>query len=208
MRAEGAHTVAARFGIDHSTVRVWAAAHSAHGLAGLARRFSHYDAAFKRFCSGCGTMDCPIARWLRSLTSATTAALPTGRDVTSAAGWRRWPRAAEEDHDRCPNHPPPLNRTAFGPCLSAHGERLPKKIGGHSAGTAAAEKAQAVQALRPLHSFAGLLAIGRPFAQHVLLSAKGCRLGFLMRKVQRLLRSTRVVTLVCRVGVQRFRCSG
>ena len=44
---EGADTVAARFSIDHSTVRLWVAAHSAHGLAGLVRKFSHYDAAFK-----------------------------------------------------------------------------------------------------------------------------------------------------------------
>jgi transposase len=40
--------VGAQLGIDHSTERKWVASHAEHGLAGLARKFSQYDAALKR----------------------------------------------------------------------------------------------------------------------------------------------------------------
>ena len=39
--------VGLRFGLDHSMVRKWVASHAAHGLAGLARKLSHYDAQFR-----------------------------------------------------------------------------------------------------------------------------------------------------------------
>jgi transposase len=44
---EGARAVAAQFDVDHSTVRKWAAAHAAHGVSGLVKKFSSYDASFK-----------------------------------------------------------------------------------------------------------------------------------------------------------------
>jgi transposase len=34
-------------GVDAATVRKWVALYRAHGAAGLAKKFSHYDAAFK-----------------------------------------------------------------------------------------------------------------------------------------------------------------
>ena len=43
----GYGSVGARFGIDDATVRKWVAAHAAHGLAGLEKKFGHYDAEFK-----------------------------------------------------------------------------------------------------------------------------------------------------------------
>jgi transposase len=39
--------VGVRFGLDYSTVRRWVASHAEHGLAGLARKHSHYDAQFR-----------------------------------------------------------------------------------------------------------------------------------------------------------------
>ncbi len=39
--------VGSRFGIDHGTVRKWVALHCEHGLAGLTKKRSHYDVAFK-----------------------------------------------------------------------------------------------------------------------------------------------------------------
>lgn len=39
--------VGLHFGLDHSMVRKWVACHQAHGLAGLSRKFSHYDAQFR-----------------------------------------------------------------------------------------------------------------------------------------------------------------
>lgn len=44
---EGAEALASRFGIDHSTVRKWIAVFAAHGVQGLEKKFSAYDAAFK-----------------------------------------------------------------------------------------------------------------------------------------------------------------
>ncbi len=44
---EGARAVAARFDVDHSTVRKWAAAHAAHGVSGLVKKFGSFDASFK-----------------------------------------------------------------------------------------------------------------------------------------------------------------
>ncbi|WP_082366426.1 helix-turn-helix domain-containing protein [Rhizobium acidisoli] len=39
--------VGLRFGLDYSMVRRWVASHAEHGLAGLARKHSHYDAQFR-----------------------------------------------------------------------------------------------------------------------------------------------------------------
>ncbi len=44
---EGLREVGTRFGVDYSTVRKWVAIHAEHGLAGLVKKFSHYDAEFK-----------------------------------------------------------------------------------------------------------------------------------------------------------------
>jgi transposase len=43
----GAREVGAHFALDHGTVRKWVASYEAHGAAGLAKKFSHYDAAFR-----------------------------------------------------------------------------------------------------------------------------------------------------------------
>jgi len=39
--------VGLHFGLDHSTVRKWVSSHAVHGLAGLSKKFSHYDAQFR-----------------------------------------------------------------------------------------------------------------------------------------------------------------
>lgn len=44
---DGAAAVARRHGLDHSTVRKWVATYRAHGVAGLQKKYSHYDARFK-----------------------------------------------------------------------------------------------------------------------------------------------------------------
>lgn len=47
---DGKHSyreVSLQFGLDESMVRKWVASHAAHGLAGLSRKFSHYDAQFR-----------------------------------------------------------------------------------------------------------------------------------------------------------------
>lgn len=43
----GYRETGSRFGVDHGTVRKWVAIHAAHGLAGLLKKHSHYDAQFK-----------------------------------------------------------------------------------------------------------------------------------------------------------------
>ncbi|MDQ0560220.1 transposase [Rhizobium mesoamericanum] len=43
----GSREVDRHFGVDHATVRKWAASYEGHGPAGLAKKFSHYNAAFK-----------------------------------------------------------------------------------------------------------------------------------------------------------------
>lgn len=47
---DGEHSyreVGLRFGLDYSMVRRWVACHAEHGVAGLARKHSHYDAHFR-----------------------------------------------------------------------------------------------------------------------------------------------------------------
>lgn len=43
----GAKTLAARYGINHTTVSRWIEGYRQHGEAGLRKKFSHYSAAFK-----------------------------------------------------------------------------------------------------------------------------------------------------------------
>lgn len=44
----GYREVAQRHGIDHSMLRRWVTSQEQHGSAGLAKKFSHYDAGFKQ----------------------------------------------------------------------------------------------------------------------------------------------------------------
>jgi transposase len=44
----GIRAVGARHGLDHATVRRWVASYEAHGKAGLRKKYSHYNAQFKR----------------------------------------------------------------------------------------------------------------------------------------------------------------
>jgi len=43
----GSEAVAARYGLDHATVRRWVRGYRAHGISGLRRKGASYDAAFK-----------------------------------------------------------------------------------------------------------------------------------------------------------------
>jgi transposase len=76
---EGARAVAARFGIDHSTVRIWAAAHAAHGLAGLSKKFSVYEATFK--------LSVLQRMWDDGLSYRQTAAIFNIRNKSSLVDW-------------------------------------------------------------------------------------------------------------------------
>jgi transposase len=76
-----AKTVAFLFGVDHSTVRKWVAAFAAHGVNGLEKKFSHYDAAFKlsvlqRMCDD-------------GLSYRQTAAIFNIRNKGSIVGWMK-----------------------------------------------------------------------------------------------------------------------
>jgi transposase len=97
--------VAADFGIDHSTVRKWIALHAAHGLAGLAKKFSHYDADFKLSVSR--------RMWDDGLSRRQTAAIFNGSGAMNAAGLTPWRRAGKEGRDRCPNRLPKRPDRAF-----------------------------------------------------------------------------------------------
>lgn len=44
---DGLISVAHRYGLDHAMVRRWVQAYQHHGLEGLRKKFSHYDAEFK-----------------------------------------------------------------------------------------------------------------------------------------------------------------
>jgi len=73
--------VAAEFGIDHSTVRKWIAIHAAHGLAGLAKKFSHYDADFK--------LSVLRRMWDDGLSRRQTAAIFNLRNAGCLSDWER-----------------------------------------------------------------------------------------------------------------------
>lgn len=44
----GYREVARLFGVEHSMLRRWVCSYAQHGAAGLVKKFSHYDAAFKQ----------------------------------------------------------------------------------------------------------------------------------------------------------------
>ena len=72
------------FGLDYSMVRRWVASHAEHGVAGLARKHSHYDARFK--LSGLERM------WKDGLSRRQAAAL---FDIRSAGCLSLWERQYE-----------------------------------------------------------------------------------------------------------------
>jgi transposase len=74
-----AKTVAFLFGVDHSTVRKWVAAFAAHGVSGLEKKFSHYDAAFK--------LSVLQRMWDDGLSYRQAAAIFNIRNKGSIVGW-------------------------------------------------------------------------------------------------------------------------
>lgn len=78
---DGSGAVARRHGLDHSTVRKWVATYRAHGVAGLQKKYSHYDARFKL------TVLQRIATHSLSLRAA--AARFDIRDAQRIAQWKR-----------------------------------------------------------------------------------------------------------------------
>lgn len=78
---DGFRGVGARFGVDHATVAKWVSLHSAHGLAGLEKKFSHYDAAFK--------LSVLLRIWEDGLSHREAAAAFNIRNRSSIADWKR-----------------------------------------------------------------------------------------------------------------------
>ena len=77
-----AREVGGHFGVDHATVRKWVASYEAHGAAGLATKFSHYDAAFK--------LSVVLQRmWEDGLSYRQTAALFNIRNRSCLPDWER-----------------------------------------------------------------------------------------------------------------------
>lgn len=79
--SEGFRGIAARFGIDHSTVEKWVAIHAAHGLAGLVKKFSHYDAEFK--------LSVLRRIWEDGLSHRQAAAVFNIRNMSCLSDWKR-----------------------------------------------------------------------------------------------------------------------
>ncbi|UVC10516.1 transposase [Rhizobium sp. TH2] len=81
---DGAHSyreVGLRFGLDYSMVRRWVASHAEHGLAGLARKHSHYDAQFR--------LSVLKRMWKDGLSHRQAAALFDIRSVGCLSVWER-----------------------------------------------------------------------------------------------------------------------
>jgi transposase len=78
---EGFRAISARFGVDHSTVRKWVAIHAAHGLSGLEKKFSRYDAEFK--------LSVLHRIWEDGLSHRQAAAVFNIRNKSSIADWER-----------------------------------------------------------------------------------------------------------------------
>ena len=78
---EGARAVAARFDVDHSTVRKWAAAHAAHGVSGLVKKSGSFDASFK--------LSVLQRMWDDGLSYRQTAALFNIRNRSCLPDWER-----------------------------------------------------------------------------------------------------------------------
>jgi len=77
----GVRAVGRQFGVDHATVRKWVASYAAHGPLGLAKKSSHYDAAFKLSVLQRMSED--------GLSYRQTAALFDIRNRSSLADWER-----------------------------------------------------------------------------------------------------------------------
>lgn len=73
--------IGVEFGLDHSTVRKWIAIHAAHGLAGLAKKFSQYDADFK--------LSVLRRMWDDGLSRRQTAAIFNIRNAGCLSDWER-----------------------------------------------------------------------------------------------------------------------
>jgi transposase len=73
--------VADRFGVDYAAVRKWVAAHAAHGPAGLSKKVSHYDAAFK--------LSVLRRMWNDGLSHRQTAAIFDIRSIGCLSDWER-----------------------------------------------------------------------------------------------------------------------
>lgn len=76
--------VCLRFGLDYSMVRKWVASHAAHGVVGLSRKHSHYDAQFR--------LSVLKRMWKDGLSRRQAAAL---FDIRSAACLSVWERQYE-----------------------------------------------------------------------------------------------------------------
>lgn len=108
---DGYGKVGAEFGIDHSTVLKWVAIYEAHGVAGLSKKFSSYDAEFK--------LSVLKRMWEDGLSCRQTAALFNIRNAGCLSDWERryeiggidaLARAAEEGPERCPSRRCPSSR--------------------------------------------------------------------------------------------------
>lgn len=73
--------VGLRFGLGYSMVRRWVASHAEHGLAGLARKHSHYDAQFR--------LSVLERMWKDGLSRRQAAALFDIRSVGCLSVWER-----------------------------------------------------------------------------------------------------------------------
>jgi transposase len=81
---DGAHSyreVGLRFGLDHSMVRKWVANHAEHGLEGLARKYSHYDAQFR--------LSVLERMWKDGLSRREAAAIFNIRNAACLSVWKR-----------------------------------------------------------------------------------------------------------------------
>ncbi|WP_414705391.1 IS3 family transposase [Pseudomonas sp.] len=163
--------VVARFGLDYSMVRRWVASHAAHGLAGLSRKSHHYDATFK--------LSVLERMWKDGLSRRQTAALFDIRNAAFVSVWERQyegggisalsPRRKGRPPRMKTPEPPPKSNDPSADSAKSREDLLAelaylrmenaylKKLGGLNAGASRAERTQAVQALRPLHPFDGLL---------------------------------------------------
>jgi transposase len=77
----GYRSVGAEFRIDAATVRKWVASYAAHGAAGLSKKTSHYDAAFK--------LSVLTRMWEDGLSYRRTAALFDIRNASCLSDWER-----------------------------------------------------------------------------------------------------------------------
>lgn len=77
----GYRTVACLHGVPESSLRKWIAAYQQHGRQGLAKKFQHYDAAFR--------LHVLQHMWKHDLSYAQTAAMFDIRNQGCLAGWER-----------------------------------------------------------------------------------------------------------------------